>query len=128
MTYTSDLVIAILENKEFIEAYVSRVTQELFTTYYEYPDDPAFWNAEGNTLQDRSPHNTRIPKKDKLKENLIVMLADVETAVASLEPADQISVLYHFQLAPENQSETKSLALLAIDKIVAKLNGTLIYQ
>ena len=129
MTYTSDLIIAILEHWEYCQAFIEKSTQELFQVYYEYPDAPEFWNAEGNTLQDRSPHNTRIPKKDNLKENLIVMMADIEMALDTLEPADQISVRYHFQLEPgkiSNRKKAVGLAIEAVDKMVVKLNGQIL--
>src|SRR5690242_93273 len=97
--YDTDLVAAILKSWELINSFKERVTHEAFPTYYVYGLDDSFWMEEGHTLLDKGPHNTRVPKKDNLKENLIVWQADITKAIKSLPPADQIELRYHYQIS-----------------------------
>lgn len=126
-SYSFDLVANILSNWELITAFIERVTQEIFPTYYSYGENSEFWDQEGNTLQDRGPHNTRIPKRDQLKENLIIMKADVSHALSLLEPTEQTNVLLHYQFS--DLKEKPESAIRIIEKLVKLLNGqSLDYQ
>lgn len=122
--YTEELVIAILQNQELIDAFLERTTAELFPVYYNLGASDDFYSQEGNTLRDSGPGGTRVPKRDSLKENLMVLKADVESALNKLDPWDQISVEYYFRFW-DGKRPTKSsiIALAAVTKIVELLNN-----
>ena len=117
MTYTFDLIVAFLENYDSIEAFIERTTNELFKVNYDYADQDDFWNQEGNTLQDRGSHNTRIPKQDRLKETLIVMKADIDKSIKILPMEHQIAIWYHYQLAPTKANNRKNSSVLAEEAV-----------
>ena len=121
--YTVELIAKIIENRERIEAFVERTTTELFPVYYEFGSDEYF-HQEGNTLTANVPHNTRVPKRDNLKENLIVMLSDVDRALNTLEPQERLSVLFFYNITEgKGKGRSKEYALDAIEKMAAYLNN-----
>ena len=125
MFYTFDVIVAILENWEFIESYLERTTQELFLVSYDYASGDDFWMQEGNTLLDKGSHNTRVPKGDTLKENLLVIKADVDKAMKTLDLKEQIAIWYVYQLASSKANTRKTSTALAEDgvrKLVENLN------
>lgn len=125
MHYNFDVIVSFLENYDAVEAFLERTTNELFKVGYDYADSDEFWQQEGNTLQDRGSHNTRIPKQDKLKENLIVMKADIDKSIKLLAVEEQIALWYTYQLSPtkaNNRKNTSAMASEAVRKIVENLN------
>jgi hypothetical protein len=126
MFYTFETIVAVLENYEFIESFLERSTNELFQVSYDYASGDDFWMQEGNTLLDKGSHNTRVPKGDKLKENLIVIKADIDKAISTLTIPEKIALWYVYQLASpkaNNRKTSTALALDAVRKIVENLNN-----
>lgn len=89
--------------------------------------DAAFFTTEGHTLWNDSPQSTRIPKKGNLRETLLIMKADIETACKkSLTDEERLAlIIFYGEFKPVGRPSTKlsQLATTALAKVVDYLNG-----
>ena len=91
--YTYTLVVNVLANMERMRSFVERTTHELFPLYYQIEVPDGYRTSENHTLEDLSPHTTRIPTKDGLQETLLILLCDVERSLYILDPLDRLELV-----------------------------------
>lgn len=123
MDYTRETVTELIRHRDYIESFLERTTGEIFPTYYDAGDD-GYYDQEGNTLNNNGSHNTRVPKRDSLRENLMVMLADIDCAMMALTLEQRLAVLYYltiYQGRKGGKSEVN--AMEAVEQMVQYLNG-----
>jgi hypothetical protein len=123
--YTVDLISEVIANRELIEAFLERTTSELFTVHYVHTnpwDD--YFQEPGHTLENDLPHTTRVPNKDSLRENLMVILADIDRALKILTLEERLAVIYYLTLYQGRKGgKSAAAAHEALVKMTTYLNN-----
>ncbi len=123
MDYTRETVMEIIRHRDYIESFLERTTGEIFPTYYDAGDD-GYYDQEGNTLNNNGPHNTRVPKRDSLRENQHDMHVDIDRALQSLTLEQRLAVLYYLTIYQGRKgSKSEANAIEAVEQMVSYLNG-----
>ena len=125
--YTAELLIKAIANMERIKAFLERTTSELFPLYFQIEVPDGYRMSEGHTLEDLSPHSTRVPTKDSLKETLLILICDVERAMYSLDPMIRLELVLSLDEGFSKRKDNEEIELSAtcreaVDKMVEFLN------
>ena len=119
--YTADFLQRLIQNRDLINSFLERTTGEIFPTYYLAKEDE-WYQLENNTLRSDSPGGTRVPKKDGLRENLIVWTADLDRALSILSIPERLCCLYYYGIYEKGRFKNVALAEQSLHKLVDFLN------